>query len=82
MIEALPSSPSPSTPPAPSSPLAAHLAEEYGDLVPPSLIDRAVDAARAATVPGDAAVADTARADVAAIAQAVVRGSGTSATCA
>lgn len=60
-----------------SSRLTAQLAAEYGDLLPLSLIDRTVAAARAAAEPPDElAAARTARADVAAMAEAARRRSG------
>lgn len=60
-----------------STRLTEQLADEYGDLLPGSLIDRTVASARTAAEPPDElAVARTARADVAAMADAVLRRSG------
>lgn len=57
-----------------TSHVTAELTAEYGDLVPPALIANAVEAAaRQAPDADDAAVADTARSDVAALADAVRR---------
>ena len=59
------------------APLTTQLTDEYGDLLPPSLIGRTVEAARTPDAPADElAAARTARADVAAMADAVLRRPG------